>query len=146
MFKLHPQLKHDTLPLVQFSLCQVRLMNDMHYPWLILVPMRMDIQELYQLNAMDQQQFLLESGVISKVLRIGMQADKVNIAALGNKVEQLHVHHIARYHNDIAWPEPVFGKFSAQPYDQDYLILMQQKLKTLIQQEGQQLRMRWQLR
>ncbi len=146
MFKLHPRIKSDTLPLLQLPLCQVRLMNDMHYPWLVLIPQRPDIEEIYQLEPADQQQLIAESALIARVLREGMQSDKINIAAFGNKVSQLHIHHIARYQNDAAWPESVFGFSTAEPYTPDYLILMQQRLRHLIELHAEGMRLRWHLR
>ena len=129
MFSLHPQLVADTLPLGSFPLCTCRLMNDMHYPWLILVPQRPDLKEIFQLNVKEQQQFLRESSYIAQRLSLHFSADKINIGALGNMVSQLHIHHIARYQNDAAWPGPVWGKFPAQPYPPEYLPKMLDQLR-----------------
>ncbi len=145
MFKLHPQLKRDTLPVARFPLCQVRLMNDMHYPWLILIPARTHIREIYELSSEDQQQLMKESCLISQALQTGFQADKINIAALGNMVPQLHLHHIARYENDVSWPKPVFGQHPAQAYTDEHLSLMQDQLKTCIQRLAGDLNIRWHL-
>jgi diadenosine tetraphosphate (Ap4A) HIT family hydrolase len=92
------------------------MMDDSQYPWFILVPERADIQEIYQLNPTDQQLLMEESSHLSKNLAILYQADKMNIAAIGNLVPQLHIHHIVRYQTDKAWPQPVWGKFAAEPY------------------------------
>lgn len=91
-------------------------MNDNQYPWLILVPRRANITEIYQLAETDQQQLLRESYLIAKQLTTIYQPDKLNIAAIGNLVPQLHLHHVARYQHDIAWPAPIWGKFPAQAY------------------------------
>jgi len=129
MFSLHPQLEADTLALGSFPLCTCRLMNDMHYPWLILVPQRADVKEIFQLNVKDQQQFLRESSYVAQRLTLHFSADKINIGALGNMVPQLHIHHIARYCNDAAWPAPVWGRFPAQPYAPEYLPKMLEQLR-----------------
>lgn len=129
MFTLHPRLAADTLLLGNFPLCQCLLMNDMHYPWLILVPRIDNVREIFELSCEDQQQFLRESSWISERLSKHFNADKINIGALGNMVPQLHIHHIARYQNDAAWPGPVWGKYPAQPYTADNLLRMNERLR-----------------
>ena len=116
MFELHPRLAQDTLLVGDFPLCHLLLMNDANYPWFILVPRRADVREIFELANQDQQQLLKESSLLSKALNQLFQADKLNIAALGNMVPQLHIHHIVRYQTDQAWPNPVWGLFPAQPY------------------------------
>jgi diadenosine tetraphosphate (Ap4A) HIT family hydrolase len=116
MFELHPQLKKETLTVGNFPLCLLLLMNDINYPWFILVPRRARIREIFELSQVDQQQLLKESSQLSRVLSTFFLADKMNIAALGNMVPQLHIHHIVRYRNDRAWPNPVWGLFPAHPY------------------------------
>lgn len=116
MFELHPRLAQDTLAIGDFPLCRLLLMNDANYPWFILVPRRTGAREIFQLDLIDQQQLLRESSQLSQVLDKVFQADKLNIAALGNMVPQLHIHHIVRYQNDRAWPKPVWGLFPATPY------------------------------
>ena len=91
-------------------------MNDSHYPWFILVPDRPELSEIFQLPPEDQDQLLRESSHLSRQLADCYQADKMNIAALGNIVPQLHLHHIVRFINDPAWPAPVWGKLPARPY------------------------------
>lgn len=115
-FSLHPALKRDCIQLGSLTLCQVLLMNDNQFPWLILVPERTNISEIYQLSSTDQQQLISESSYIAKKLASLYEADKMNIAALGNIVPQLHIHHVVRYETDKAWPTPIWGKFDAQPY------------------------------
>lgn len=109
MAELHPQLEKDCLLLGQFELCKLLLMKDANYPWFILVPDRQAVTEIYQLDEADQQQLMRESSIMAKLLVEDFSADKVNIAALGNVVPQLHVHHVARYQDDPAWPAPVWG-------------------------------------
>lgn len=116
MFDLDPRLARDTFPIGDFPLCRLLLMNDASYPWFILVPRRAGIREIYQLEQGDQRQLLKESSQLAKALHGLFQADKLNIAALGNLVPQLHIHHVVRYQNDPAWPKPVWGLFPAQPY------------------------------
>lgn len=84
-------------------------MNDAHWPWFILLPDRPDITEIYQLSVPDQQRLMAESSMVSRLLATAFRADKINIAALGNVVPQLHIHHIVRHRNDPAWPAPVWG-------------------------------------
>jgi diadenosine tetraphosphate (Ap4A) HIT family hydrolase len=115
-FKLHPQLDADSIAVGDLPLCRVLLMNDSRFRWLILVPRRDDMQEIYQLSMTDQQLFWQESALVAEKLMQLTQADKMNIAALGNKVPQLHVHHIARFKTDAAWPNPVWGHGESAPY------------------------------
>lgn len=128
MFELHPRLTADTLPLGDFPLCRCLLMNDMHYPWLILVPRVDEAREIFELTEAQQQQLIRESSYVSERLARFFDADKINIGALGNMVPQLHIHHIARYANDAAWPGPVWGKHPAQPYTDDNLKMMRERL------------------
>lgn len=121
MFVLHPQLEKDCLVIGRFSLCQLLIMNDRNYPWFILVPQRENVSEIFQLTTADQSLLWRESGVLSEALYWHFAADKMNIAALGNVVPQLHVHHIVRYRHDPAWPAPVWGKLPAQPYSDSEL-------------------------
>ena len=115
-FQLHPRLKQDSISIGRFDLCQLLMMNDSQYPWFILVPEKAGIKEIYQLAKSDQQKLLKESSYLAENLAALYQADKMNIAAIGNLVPQLHIHHIVRYRSDKAWPDPVWGKFSAIPY------------------------------
>ncbi len=92
------------------------LMKDANYPWFILVPDREAITEIHQLDPVDLQQLIKESSILSKTISEQFNADKINIAALGNVVSQLHIHHIVRYRSDAAWPAPVWGKHPASTY------------------------------
>jgi diadenosine tetraphosphate (Ap4A) HIT family hydrolase len=118
LFQLHPRLRQDCIAIGRFELCQLLMMNDSHYPWFILVPAKADIQEIYQLSKPEQLTLLEESSYLAENLAALYKADKMNIAAIGNLVPQLHLHHIVRYRNDKAWPDPVWGKFAALPYTQ----------------------------
>ena len=121
MADLHPRLQQDCLLIGRFTLCRLLLMQDAHYPWFILVPDREDISEIFQLSGEDQVQLLRESSRLSAVLVERFRADKLNIAALGNVVPQLHVHHVVRYRDDPAWPAPVWGHAPARPYTPEAL-------------------------
>ena len=132
MFKLHPRLQNDTMMLGRLPLCRVLLMNDAHYPWLILVPERPHLREIHELDENDLPQLWRESAFLARQLQQGLEADKINIAALGNVVAQLHVHHIARYVNDVAWPAAVFGRDDAVPYTAAYLDALLPRLRELL--------------
>ncbi len=114
--QLHPRLAQDCILLGRFPLSLLLLMNDARYPWFILVPDRERITEIYQLSPEDQARLQQESCHLAERLATLFSAHKMNIAALGNVVPQLHVHHIVRYTHDPAWPGPVWGKLPATPY------------------------------
>ena len=116
MYCLHPHLAQDCTELGQAGLCTLLLMNDRHYPWFILVPRVENTSEIHQLSNTQRQQLWYESDMLSRALVQVFAPDKLNIAALGNVVPQLHVHHIVRYTHDAAWPAPVWGKLPAAPY------------------------------
>ena len=116
LFQLHPRLKQDCITIGRFDLCQLLMMNDSQYPWFILVPEKADIKEIYQLSKSDQHTLTQESSYLAENLATLFNADKMNIAAIGNLVPQLHIHHVFRYQGDKAWPAPIWGKFAAVPY------------------------------
>lgn len=126
---LHKQLEKDCIVLGQLDLCAVLLMPDANYPWLILVPQRENISEIYQLSEADQQQLMRESSQVSRMLAELFEADKINVAALGNMVPQLHVHHVVRYKTDAAWPAPVWGALPVKKYDDVALQEVQKRLQ-----------------
>lgn len=115
-FELHPRLAEDTLEVGELPLCRVLLMNDLTYPWCILVPRRAATREIHHLAAADQLQLLPEISGVAAAMESAFKADKMNIAALGNVVPQLHVHIIARFEADPVWPAPVWGKLPPRPY------------------------------
>lgn len=121
MFSLHPQLEKDCVDLGSFELCKLLLMNDSNYPWFILVPERDNLREIFELSDDDLQLYIKESNFLAQILKHYFYADKINIAALGNVVPQLHIHHIARYENDPCWPAPVWGVQKAIPYTEEQL-------------------------
>jgi len=118
---IHPTLRRDCETVGRFELCHLLLMKDANYPWFILVPDRPDVSEIYQLDEPDQLQLLRESSYLAQKLALHFRADKLNIAALGNVVPQLHIHHIVRYRDDITWPAPVWGAVSPKPYSPNEL-------------------------
>jgi len=120
-FKLDPQLEKDTVLVTDWHLCQVRLMNDSRYPWVILIPKVEDVSEIHQLADEQQQLLLGESVRLSKALEQLFAPHKLNVAALGNMVRQLHIHHIVRFEDDASFPKPVWGLGEAVPYDDEAL-------------------------
>jgi diadenosine tetraphosphate (Ap4A) HIT family hydrolase len=115
-WSLHPQLAKDTVPLGDLALARVLLANDANYPWLILVPRRPGLVELFDLEQNEQVQLFGEIDAAARVLKGATKCDKLNVAALGNQVAQLHVHVIARRRTDAAWPKPVWGAAAPAPY------------------------------
>ncbi|MCF7970458.1 MAG: HIT domain-containing protein [Methylococcaceae bacterium] len=131
-FSLHPTLEKDCIELGRLALCRVLLMNDSQFPWLILVPERENIKEIHQLSSDDQQLLMHESCYVAENLAEYYQADKMNVAALGNMVPQLHIHHVVRYQKDKAWPTPIWGKFDALPYSEQDLEMTVSHLRELL--------------
>lgn len=119
MFKLHSRLQNDTHFVCDLTLCRVLLMNDSQFPWLILVPMQNDVAEIIDLSEAQQHTLLKESAVVQNVMKNRFAPFKLNVAAIGNVVRQLHVHHVARFENDVAWPKPVWGNQPTVAYSDD---------------------------
>lgn len=115
-FDLDPRLAGDTLPVGDLALCSILLMNDARFPWLVLVPRRAGASELSDLPEDDCGALMREIRLASDVLTALSSPDKLNVAALGNVVPQLHVHVVGRFRSDPAWPGPVWGFGSRQPY------------------------------
>lgn len=115
-FILDPRLEGDSLPIMDLALCHVRLMNNARFPWLLLVPRVAGAREITDLTDEAQQQLMREIATASRRLQTLTGAEKMNIGALGNMVPQLHVHVIARFRGDAAWPNPVWGT-GGEPYD-----------------------------
>ena len=127
-FNLHPQLALDGIELADFPLCKLLLCNDSAYPWFILVPKVAEISEIYQLDWQQQQQLLNESSLLSELLMQVFAGDKMNVAALGNVVEQLHVHHVVRFKDDAQWPKPIWGQQPLTPYSDEEIATLKEKL------------------
>ncbi|MEZ2720561.1 HIT domain-containing protein [Paenalcaligenes hominis] len=132
MFELHPTLQADTFFLGQLELCDVLLNNNSSYLWLILVPRRAGIRETYELSPTDQHQLTTECNQVSEKLARYSAANKMNIAAFGNQVPQLHLHLIARHHTDPAWPQPAWLNLATQPYEQQKAQDLLQDLRQLL--------------
>ena len=115
-FQLDDRLATDTVPVLSLGLCALRLMNDSRWPWLILVPKRPNIHELYQLTPLDQAVLTFEMSLVSETLATLTGCHKLNVGALGNIVPQLHIHIIARNEGDPNWPRPVWGFGDKTPY------------------------------
>jgi diadenosine tetraphosphate (Ap4A) HIT family hydrolase len=116
-FDLHPRLAADSILVGHLPLSTLLLFNDARYPWFILVPRRAGTTEIFQLPESDQQQLCRESAMLARNLMHSFHADKINVGALGNLVPQLHVHHIARFTTDPAWPGPVWGHSDPVAYE-----------------------------
>ncbi|WP_429090198.1 HIT domain-containing protein [Aeromonas rivipollensis] len=116
MFELHPRLQADTQILGDLPLCRVLLAKDSQYPWLILVPRIAGLREIHHLPPEQQQQLMQESCAVATLMEEALGPDKINVAALGNLVPQLHLHHVARFSTDAAWPGPIWGVHPAIPY------------------------------
>lgn len=121
-FHLDPQLAADTHPVALLPLSELRLMDDANYPWLVLVPRVPEVRELIDLDRAQQMQLLEEIGRASRMLQALFRPHKLNVAALGNAVPQLHVHVIARREDDPAWPRPVWGMAAARAYSPEALV------------------------
>lgn len=117
-FELHPQLAADTRHVTSLPLCEVVLMNDARFPWCILVPRLAELRDFDEVPAARKADLIDEIDRVSAALRTLTGAYKMNVAALGNMVEQLHVHVIARQRDDDAWPGPVWGVGQAKPYEE----------------------------
>ncbi|ANP87843.1 HIT domain-containing protein [Rhizobium leguminosarum] len=116
-FALEPRLENDSVSIMVTGLCDLRLSKDARWPWLILVPRRADITEIFELTPLDQVLLAFETELVAKALKKITGATKINIGALGNIVRQLHVHVIARFEGDANWPGPVWGFGRAEPYE-----------------------------
>ena len=115
-WSLHPQLQADTKPVCDLALSQVLAMNDANFPWLILAPRRAGVSEIFHLGA-EQAILLDELSLASRALKEVTRCDKLNVAAIGNVVQQLHVHIVARRKDDALWPKPVWGAAAPRAYE-----------------------------
>ena len=127
-FKLNELLIRDSIELCDFPLSKLLLMNDSQYPWFVLVPRVENIQDIYQLDWEQQKKFLNESSLLSELLMQVFQGKKMNVATLGNICPQLHIHHIVRFETDKAWPNPVWGAFPMQSYNEVDLVSLKEKI------------------
>ena len=116
-WSLHSRLKEDTIDIGDLPLSRVLVIKDAHYPWLLLVPRRPETIEIIDLDEVEQAQLMTEISRAARALKEITRCDKLNIAALGNLVPQLHVHIIARRSSDVAWPRPVWGVMPPLAHD-----------------------------
>ena len=128
-FLLNEKIFNDTILICDLPLSKFLLMNDSNYPWFILVPKRSNIVELFDLSKEDRIQLDNETVVVSKFINDSFKPDKINIATLGNIVSQFHVHIIARFSNDNAWPQPVWGKLPPNKYTSSELKVLLNKFR-----------------
>lgn len=133
MFELHEKLAADTHSLGRSGLCEIRLMNDSAWPWVILVPTVHDIREIYELSKIQQIRLLEDSSTLGEGMMQIFRGDKLNVAALGNMVPQLHLHHIVRFEGDPAWPGPVWGKQAPVPYTDEELEKVRKRLHPVLE-------------
>lgn len=115
-FTLDSKLEKDTFFIKDLKLSKLLLMNDCNYPWLILVPRVFMIKEIFELEITERLILEEEISLISRLIKNLFKADKINLGALGNIVSQLHIHVIARKHDDPSWPKPVWGNIKEKPY------------------------------
>lgn len=128
VFSLDPRLVQDTHVVGDLPLCRLLLSNDANYSWFILVPRRAGITELFQLDEADRVQLWTETNALAELLQRTFEADKMNVATLGNVVSQLHMHVIVRYQADPAWPAPVWGKVPGIAYSEEQLQALRAKV------------------
>lgn len=128
-FQIDERLAADTLTLWDWPLCTVLLMNDRRFPWLILVPRRDGLRDLHELDPIDRDACAIELEQTSRLLQRVTGAEKMNVAALGNLVPQLHIHVIARFARDDAWPRPVWGVGAAEPYAESEAAALRARLE-----------------
>lgn len=138
-FTLDPRLEKDSFPVLDLPLCAVRVMNEVGVTWLLLIPRVPDLREIVDLSPGSQHQLMDEIALVSKALQTLSECDKLNVAALGNSVPQLHVHIIARFEDDPAWPGPIWGKVSEGGYEQverDTLVSLLKTTLTSMENDG----------
>lgn len=113
---LHPQLLADSIPISRLPICAVRLLDDQRFPWVLLIPRMSDVHQWLDVPLAAQHQILEEIHQVNRVIQTLYEPDRINLATIGNRVEQLHIHCIARHRNDAAWPDVVWGRGERQPY------------------------------
>ena len=119
-WSLHPQLAADTVAVCDLALSRLLAMNDANFPWLVVVPRRVGVSEIIDLG--DEQAVLMnEISLVSRALKDETRCDKLNVAAIGNVVPQLHIHIVARRRDDAAWPKPVWGAMPRRAYEADVM-------------------------
>lgn len=115
-FVLDSKIESVSDPILWLGLCELRLMNDRRWPWVMLVPQRPGIEEIHELTPLDQAMLTFETNMVAQALKTVTGCTKINSGALGNQVRQLHVHVVARNDGDPNWPGPVWGYGEAEAY------------------------------
>lgn len=131
-FTLDSRLEADSEPVMWLGLCELRVMNDRRWPWLILVPQRAGVEEIHDLTPLDQTMLTFETNMVSQSLKRVTGCSKINVGALGNIVRQLHVHVIARNEGDPGWPGPVWGHGLREPHDRAELHRFAENIKAAL--------------
>lgn len=134
-FQLDPLLQKDSIFIMELPLSKLLLMNDTNYPWFLLVPRREGVEEVFELSQEDLMQLNKESNFLLKGLKEHYKGKKMNVANLGNIVPQLHIHHIVRYEDDLAWPGPIWGKQEAKPYSDEEREVVVKNVRILMKKE-----------
>ena len=127
-FVLDERLARDSESIMQLGLCDLRLSHDSRWPWLILVPQRRNVSEIFDLAPLDQAVLTFEQVTVAAALKTVTGATKINIAAIGNIVRQLHVHVVARSENDPNWPGPIWGFGQSVPYEEKAFEAMKHRI------------------
>lgn len=133
-FVLDRRIERDSVSLLWLGLCELRIMNDRRWPWLMLVPQRPGAVEMHDLTPLDQTMLTFELHMVSQALKTTTRCDKVNVGALGNVVPQLHVHIVARNEGDPGWPGPVWGYGEREPYRREDLHRFADSVKSALTQ------------
>jgi diadenosine tetraphosphate (Ap4A) HIT family hydrolase len=134
-FKLDQRLQNDSFLVYKLPLSQVRLINDRQFIWCVLIPEINNVTEIIELNEAQQAALWKESAMLSRALKKGFHPDKLNVAAIGNIVAQLHIHHLCRFKVDIAWPAPVWGRQPMIGYDENKHGVLSEKISKLLQEQ-----------
>ncbi len=131
-FELDARLEADSEQVMWLGLCELRIMNDSRWPWLVLVPQRPGVEEIHDLTPLDQAMLTFETNMVAQALKNVTDCTKINSAALGNIVRQLHVHVVARNEGDPGWPGPVWGHGSREPYRRQDLHRFVEKIRATV--------------
>lgn len=134
-FEVDPRLVADSVDVMDLPLCKVRLVDDSRWPWVLLIPRRAGVRELFDLSRADRAALVEEAAAVARALTAVGPCDKTNVATLGNMVAQMHVHVIARQIGDPAWPGPIWGIGKAVPYVRAERVLTVEAIRVLIETE-----------
>jgi diadenosine tetraphosphate (Ap4A) HIT family hydrolase len=128
-FALDARLEADSEPIIWLGLCELRLINDCRWPWVVLVPQRAGVEEIHELTPLDQAMLTFETNMVAHAMKEVTRCTKINSGALGNIVRQLHVHVVARSEDDPGWPGPVWGHGVRKPYRLENLHHFSERLR-----------------